>query len=88
MRTPAAISWLVDIIIEVIPIEIDENMHTIALAYSTDSFWWIVITLGFEKRGTQNMMGAPIHNVANLRKKTIFYSPSPPPLPPGFASED
>lgn len=48
MRTPAAISWLVDIIIEDIPIEIDENMHTTALAYSTDSFWWIVITLGFE----------------------------------------
>lgn len=49
IRTPAAISWLVDIIIEDIPIDIDENMHTTALAYSTDSFWWIVITLVFEK---------------------------------------
>ena len=38
MRTPAATSWLVDIIIEDIPIDIDENMHTTALAYSTDSF--------------------------------------------------
>ena len=44
IRTPAAISWLVDIMIEEIPIEMDENMQTIALAYSTDSFWWIVIT--------------------------------------------
>ena len=44
IRTPAAISWLVDIIIEDIPIDIDENIQTIALAYSTDSFWWIVMT--------------------------------------------
>lgn len=44
MRTPAAISWLVDIITDAIPIEMDENIQTIALAYSTDSFWWIVIT--------------------------------------------
>lgn len=44
MRTLAAISWLVDIITEDIPIDIDENMQTTALAYSTDSFWWIVIT--------------------------------------------
>ena len=44
MRTPAATSWLDDIMIEDIPIDIDENMHTTALAYSTDSFWWIVIT--------------------------------------------
>lgn len=44
MRTPAAISWSVDIMTEDIPIDIDENMHTTALAYSTDSFWWIVIT--------------------------------------------
>lgn len=49
MRTPAAISWLSDIITEDIPIDIAENMHTTALAYSTDSFWWIVITLEFEK---------------------------------------
>lgn len=34
------------------------------------------------------MKGAPIHNVANLGKKTIFYSPSPEPPPPGLASED
>lgn len=52
IRTPAAISWLVDIMIEEIPIEMDENMQTIALAYSTDSFWWIVISIRFEKRGT------------------------------------
>ena len=32
------------------------------------------------------MKGAPIHNVANIRKKTIFYSPSP--APPEPASED
>lgn len=38
MRTPAAISWFVDIIIDDIPIDIDENMQTTALAYSTDSF--------------------------------------------------
>lgn len=38
MRTPAAISWLVDIITEDIPIDIAENMQTTALAYSTDSF--------------------------------------------------
>lgn len=44
IRTPAATSWLDDIIIEDIPIDIDENMQTTALAYSTDSFWWIVIT--------------------------------------------
>ena len=44
MRTPAATSWLDDIIIEDIPIDIDENMQTTALAYSTDSFWCIVIT--------------------------------------------
>lgn len=47
IRTPAAISWLVDIIIEDIPIDIDENIQTIALAYSTDSFWWIVMTCEF-----------------------------------------
>lgn len=44
IRTPAAISWFVDIIIEEMPIEMDEKIQTIALAYSTDSFWWIVIT--------------------------------------------
>lgn len=44
MSTPAAISWSADIITEDIPIDIDENMHTTALAYSTDSFWCIVIT--------------------------------------------
>ena len=38
MRTPAAISWSSDIMTEDIPIDIDENIHTIALAYSTDSF--------------------------------------------------
>lgn len=38
MRTPAATSWFDDIITDEIPIEIDENMHTTALAYSTDSF--------------------------------------------------
>lgn len=38
MRTPAATSWFADIMIEDIPIEIDENMQTTALAYSTDSF--------------------------------------------------
>ena len=38
MRTPAAISWLFDIITEDMPIDIDENMHTTALAYSIDSF--------------------------------------------------
>lgn len=38
IRTPAAISWFVDIIIEAIPIDIDENIQTIALAYSTLSF--------------------------------------------------
>lgn len=44
MRTPAATSWFDDIITDEIPIEIDENMQTTALAYSIDSFWWIVIT--------------------------------------------
>lgn len=43
MRTPAATSWLDDIIKEDIPIDIDENMQTTALAYSIDSFWWTVI---------------------------------------------
>ena len=38
MSTPAATSWFDDIMTEDIPIDIDENMQTTALAYSTDSF--------------------------------------------------
>lgn len=59
MRTPAAISWLVDIMTEDIPIDIEENMHTTALAYSIDSFWWIVISFK-SKKGTLIYEGCPI----------------------------
>lgn len=38
MRTPAAMSCCSEITIEDIPIDIDENIHMIALAYSTVSF--------------------------------------------------